>query len=237
MRTAARVLEAELDAFRAERPDYVISDSVAPWGQWVGKILGVPVVTSVSTFAFNRRVLAFGLVHRSPAQERPAPPVQTTSHEQGVRAPPATVSRAWRHRSGRHGLGDGPFGLEHRVHVAAFSALRRDVWPNGSTGPRAAIRMRIVPTGWRTTRSRNSCWVETPWRARPWPRSRRSRGLKTAPRARRCTGWGASWPPVSLTGTDTASMGGRAASRPIWTPPRPDARGAALTFFNGHYDS
>lgn len=63
MRTAARVLEAELDAFRAERPDYVISDSVAPWGQWVGKILGVPVVTSVSTFAFNRRVLAFGLVH------------------------------------------------------------------------------------------------------------------------------------------------------------------------------
>lgn len=63
MRTAASVLEAELDAFRAERPDYVISDSVAPWGQWVGKILGVPVVTSVSTFAFNRRVLAFGLAH------------------------------------------------------------------------------------------------------------------------------------------------------------------------------
>lgn len=63
MRTVASVLESDLDAFRAERPDYVISDSVAPWGQWVGRILGVPVVTSVSTFAFNRRVLAFGLAH------------------------------------------------------------------------------------------------------------------------------------------------------------------------------
>ena len=61
VRTAASVLEAELDACRAERPDYVISDSVAPWGQWIGRILGVPVVTSVSTFAFNRHVLAFGV--------------------------------------------------------------------------------------------------------------------------------------------------------------------------------
>ena len=63
MRTSARVLETELEVFRAERPDYVITDSVAPWGQWAGEILGVPVVTSVSTFAFNRRVLAFGLAH------------------------------------------------------------------------------------------------------------------------------------------------------------------------------
>ena len=39
MRTAARLLEAELGVFRAERPDYVIADSVAPWGQWVGRIL------------------------------------------------------------------------------------------------------------------------------------------------------------------------------------------------------
>ncbi len=63
MRMSASVLETELDAFRAERPDYVMTDSVAPWGQWTGEILGVPVVTSVSTFAFNRRVLAFGLAH------------------------------------------------------------------------------------------------------------------------------------------------------------------------------
>ncbi len=63
MRTTAELLGNELDNFRAERPDYLITDSVAPWGQWVAEVLGVPVVTSVPTFAFNRRVLAFGLAH------------------------------------------------------------------------------------------------------------------------------------------------------------------------------
>ncbi len=63
MRTTGEVLAQELDAFRAERPDYVISDSVAPWGQWVAELLGVPLVTSVTTFAFNRRVLAFAASH------------------------------------------------------------------------------------------------------------------------------------------------------------------------------
>jgi len=63
MRTTAEVLGHELDAFRAERADYLITDSVAPWGQWVAQVLGVPVATSVSTFAFNRHVLAFGLAH------------------------------------------------------------------------------------------------------------------------------------------------------------------------------
>ena len=63
MRTTAEVLDQELDAFRAERPDYVITDSVAPWGQWIAQVLRAPVVTSVSTFAFNRRVMAFGMAH------------------------------------------------------------------------------------------------------------------------------------------------------------------------------
>ena len=62
-RTTAEVLEGELAAFRAERPDYLITDSVAPWGQWVGALLKVPVVTSVSTFAVNRHVLAFAATH------------------------------------------------------------------------------------------------------------------------------------------------------------------------------
>ncbi len=61
MRTTGEVLAQDLDAFRAERPTYVIADSVAPWGQWVAQVLGIPVVTSVTTFAFNRRVLAFGV--------------------------------------------------------------------------------------------------------------------------------------------------------------------------------
>jgi MGT family glycosyltransferase len=59
--TARRVLETELDTFRSERPDYIITDSVAPWGRWAAEILGVPLVTSIPTLAFNRSVMRFGL--------------------------------------------------------------------------------------------------------------------------------------------------------------------------------
>ena len=62
-RTTAEVLADELNTFRQERPDYLITDYVAPWGHWIAQVLSVPVVTSVPTFAFNRRVLAFGVRH------------------------------------------------------------------------------------------------------------------------------------------------------------------------------
>ncbi len=58
MKATAEVLAAHLPAIRADTPDYVITDSVAPWGQWIGQMLRVPVVTSITTFAFNRHVLA-----------------------------------------------------------------------------------------------------------------------------------------------------------------------------------
>lgn len=57
--TIGQVLDRDLAGFRDEQPDYVMTDSVAPWGQWTGQILGVPVVTSIPTFAVNRHVLAF----------------------------------------------------------------------------------------------------------------------------------------------------------------------------------
>ena len=57
----ADLLERELAALRTERPDYVITDSVAPWGQWIGQLLEVPVVTSTSTFAINRQVLTYAV--------------------------------------------------------------------------------------------------------------------------------------------------------------------------------
>ena len=63
MRTSAELLESELETYRAETPGYLITDSVAPWGQWVGEILRVPVVTSITTFAFNRHVLKYGVSH------------------------------------------------------------------------------------------------------------------------------------------------------------------------------
>jgi len=62
-RTTAEVLDDHLAAFRAESPDYLIVDSVAPWGQWAAQLLRIPVVTSVSTFAINRHVLAFAAAH------------------------------------------------------------------------------------------------------------------------------------------------------------------------------
>ena len=63
MRTTSEVLAEELESYRAEQPDYVITDSVAPWGHWVAEILGIPVVTSVPTFAFNRHVIRYGVAH------------------------------------------------------------------------------------------------------------------------------------------------------------------------------
>jgi MGT family glycosyltransferase len=59
MQAVQDVLVHDMEGFRAARPDYVITDSVAPWGQWVAQLLGVPVVTSVATLAINRHVLAF----------------------------------------------------------------------------------------------------------------------------------------------------------------------------------
>lgn len=61
MRTASEVLEEELDELRAERPDYILRDSLASWGQWAAELLDVPLVTSISTFAVNRSVLAFSV--------------------------------------------------------------------------------------------------------------------------------------------------------------------------------
>lgn len=61
MRTSSTVLAGELEDFRRERADYVVTDAVAPWGQWTGKILGLPVVTSVPIFAVNRHVMRFAM--------------------------------------------------------------------------------------------------------------------------------------------------------------------------------
>ena len=63
MRTTGEILDQELDAYKALRPDYVVPDSIAPWGHWVAQLLSVPVVTSVTTFAFNRQVLRYAVKH------------------------------------------------------------------------------------------------------------------------------------------------------------------------------
>ena len=57
------VLATDLPDMRDLRPDYIVTDSVAPWGHWVSQALGVPLVTSITTFAVNRHVLAFAASH------------------------------------------------------------------------------------------------------------------------------------------------------------------------------
>jgi MGT family glycosyltransferase len=41
-----------LEAVRAERPDYIVHDSLCLWGRIVAHVLGLPAVTSVATAAF-----------------------------------------------------------------------------------------------------------------------------------------------------------------------------------------
>ncbi|MEO8368489.1 MAG: macrolide family glycosyltransferase [Candidatus Solibacter sp.] len=61
MQATGETLRTQLEEWRALRPDYLLADSVAPWGHWAGKLLQVPLVTSVPTLAINRRVMSYGL--------------------------------------------------------------------------------------------------------------------------------------------------------------------------------
>jgi MGT family glycosyltransferase len=63
MQATADLLRDELGAWRAERPDYLITDSVAPWGQWAAKLMKLRVVTSVPTLAINRHVMRYAVAH------------------------------------------------------------------------------------------------------------------------------------------------------------------------------
>jgi MGT family glycosyltransferase len=63
MTATADLLNNELEGWRGEKPDYLITDSVAAWGQWAAKLLRVPVITSVPTLAVNRHVLKYAFAH------------------------------------------------------------------------------------------------------------------------------------------------------------------------------
>ena len=150
MRTTGEVLAHELDAFRAERPDYIISDSVAPWGQWAGELLDVPVVTSVTTFAVNRRVLAFAASRGTRPEERAARSLKDSARREGRPARSTAAARARRQGHGHHGPDVRQLGLEHCLYVALFSALRgkfRRSLPVHRAVNRFADRGRRLPLG------------------------------------------------------------------------------------------
>ncbi|MEW2572607.1 macrolide family glycosyltransferase [Streptomyces sp. NPDC047070] len=55
-RTSVRLLPAVLTDLRRIRPDAIVHDSACPWGAVAARELGVPAVSSFTTFAFNRQV-------------------------------------------------------------------------------------------------------------------------------------------------------------------------------------
>ena len=98
--------------------------------------------------------------------------------------------------------------------------------------------MATTPTTSPTTRSTSCCSGGTRSLARRWPRSRRSRGSRTALAGPPSTSWRASWRCGSSSGISAGWTGGRGGSRSTWTRPTTRRHGAQqLTFFNGHYDS
>jgi len=48
-------IEPCIQVIQREQPDYVIHDSLAPWGKFAAQITGTPVVASISTFLFSHR--------------------------------------------------------------------------------------------------------------------------------------------------------------------------------------
>ncbi|GAA0583294.1 oleandomycin glycosyltransferase [Kribbella sandramycini] len=57
-RTAVVVLPELLGDLRAARPDLIVHDSACLWGAVAAKVLGIPAVSSFTTFAFNREALS-----------------------------------------------------------------------------------------------------------------------------------------------------------------------------------
>ncbi|MFD9292815.1 macrolide family glycosyltransferase [Streptomyces sp. NPDC060030] len=55
-RTALRLLPGVLNDLRRIQPDLIVHDSTCLWGAVAARELGVPAVSSFTTFAFNRRV-------------------------------------------------------------------------------------------------------------------------------------------------------------------------------------
>jgi MGT family glycosyltransferase len=51
LETGLRILPKLLAQLRSERIDYVIHDSVCPWGRYAAEVLGLPAISSTTTFA------------------------------------------------------------------------------------------------------------------------------------------------------------------------------------------
>ena len=57
MEVTERIIPSILGALRADPPDVVVYDALAVWGAYAARVLGIPGVTSFSTFVVDGRVL------------------------------------------------------------------------------------------------------------------------------------------------------------------------------------
>jgi MGT family glycosyltransferase len=56
--TAREMLPWVLESIRADKPDYIIHDSLCLWGKIAAQLLNIPAINSISTAAFNRQSLS-----------------------------------------------------------------------------------------------------------------------------------------------------------------------------------
>ncbi len=66
METTERILPALLEEFRAARPDYLLVEAHAVWGNLLAQIEGLPTATLCSMFAMNESLISAGRPHGSP---------------------------------------------------------------------------------------------------------------------------------------------------------------------------
>jgi MGT family glycosyltransferase len=53
MQASLLILDTFLDEVKAAHPDYIIHDSMCPWGNYFAQILGIPSIRSIVIFAIN----------------------------------------------------------------------------------------------------------------------------------------------------------------------------------------
>lgn len=131
MEVTAAVLRDDLAPMREWSPDLVITDALAPWGYWVAELLGVPLVTSVPTFAFNARVMIQAILRGSVIRPRGA----TREKLRAVRAARRIV-RELRRTYGVRGVGPSvtayPRAPLNVVHTARTFQPLGESFPAGT---------------------------------------------------------------------------------------------------------
>jgi MGT family glycosyltransferase len=61
----SRIIDGLIDDVTAINPDYIIHDSLCPWGKYVAEICHIPAIASCSTFIFNSKAIDFQTIVKS----------------------------------------------------------------------------------------------------------------------------------------------------------------------------